>query len=262
VESPAGLTSGKQSPSGGRRNEAGIADQRTTTRPPDRLRTHCSGHQARLRPQAGAGERRGGSAPALKRRRNGTRLRPPTPSVPPAASAAGGQSEPTEGFSRPDTTTACRRGGRSRALGSRASARQKGALGMASPGWGGASATLKEEQSPWKDRVTGRWQRRLVTTDSSAEQSLEVGCSVRFRRAQTPAHFGECGRSVKESRGFGRGPRAVTFGSLNGLLRNDRRALSQRSRRSDCPPRRRRFGTGTSRVISQGDHGSFGPRGR
>jgi hypothetical protein len=55
---------------------------------------------------------------------------------------------------------------------------------------------LKGKQSPWKERVAGRWQRRLVTTDSSAEQSLEVGCSVRFRRAQTSAHFGGCRRSA------------------------------------------------------------------
>ena len=103
-----------------------------------------------------------------------------------------------EGFSRPDAKAVYRQGGRSRVPGSRASARQRGALGTASPGWGGASETLKKKLSPWKDRVAGRWQRRLVTTDSSAEQSLEVGCSVRFRRAQTPAHFGECGRSAKE----------------------------------------------------------------
>ena len=58
--------------------------------------------------------------------------------------------------------------------------------------------TLKGKQSPWKDRVAGRWQRRLVTTDSSAEQSLEVGCFVRFRRARTSAHLGECRRSAPE----------------------------------------------------------------
>lgn len=47
--------------------------------------------------------------------------------------------------------------------------------------------------------MAGRWQRRLVTTDSSAEQSLEVGCSVRFRRARTSAHLGGCGRCATEA---------------------------------------------------------------
>jgi hypothetical protein len=46
---------------------------------------------------------------------------------------------------------------------------------------------LEEEQSPWKDRVSRRWQRRCGTTDSSAEQRLEVGCTARFERAQSPA---------------------------------------------------------------------------
>lgn len=81
--------------------------------------------------------------------------------------------------------------------------------------------TLKKKQSPWKDRVTGRWQRRFVTTDSSAEQSLEVGCFVRFRRALTSAHFGECRRSAKKTPGFGLGPKRRPSGTCEGILQSD-----------------------------------------
>jgi hypothetical protein len=40
--------------------------------------------------------------------------------------------------------------------------------------------------SPWKKRAACRWQRRCDATDSSAEQSLEVGCFAGFRRARSP----------------------------------------------------------------------------
>jgi hypothetical protein len=36
---------------------------------------------------------------------------------------------------------------------------------------------LEGDTSPWETRVTARWKRREVTTDSSAEQGLEVGRS-------------------------------------------------------------------------------------
>jgi hypothetical protein len=134
----------------------------------------------------------------LKRRCSGTRLRPPMSSVSPTASAAGGEGEPPKAAQWPDKAAACRHGGRP---------------GHSDPGlrlgpgafWSGIARLerrerdLGGEQSPWKDRVTGRWQRQLVTTDSSAEQSLEVGCSVRFRRALTSAHLGGCRRSATET---------------------------------------------------------------
>lgn len=45
----------------------------------------------------------------------------------------------------------------------------------AGTGW---EQDLGGEQSPWKERVFRRWQRRRDTTDSSVEQRLEVGCSA------------------------------------------------------------------------------------
>jgi len=86
---------------------------------------------------------------------------------------------------------------------------------------------LKGKQSPWKDRVAGRWQRRLVTTDSSAEQSLEVGCFVRYRRAPTPAHFGGCRRSATEA------PR-LRLRVLGGCLRAAGRSPSRATRGSEA----------------------------
>lgn len=81
--------------------------------------------------------------------------------------------------------------------------------------------TLERKLSPWKDRVAGRWQRRLVTTDSSAEQSLEVGCFVRFGRALTSAHFGECGRSAMETPSLGWGLEQHPSGCGESVLRSD-----------------------------------------
>jgi hypothetical protein len=123
--------------------------------------------------------------------------------------------------------------------------------------------TLEGKQSPWKDRVAGRWKRRLVTTDSSAEQSLEVGCFVRFRRAPTPAHFGGCRRNATENpRLRSRAP----GGSLRAASRDSSRATRRGKASSyggfDCPRRRRRFGTGARRAISRDNDGSFGPRPR
>jgi hypothetical protein len=140
-----------------------------------------------------------GSRPGAEKASRGTRLRPPSSSVSPNASAAGGQGEPSEGSHRLDAATVRRHGERSGRLEAGLRHGRRALFGMASPGWSGRNGTLKRKQSPWKDRVTGRWQRRLVTTDSSAEQRLKVGCSVRFRRAQTPAHFGGCGRSATET---------------------------------------------------------------
>jgi hypothetical protein len=105
---------------------------------------------------------------------------------------------------------------------------------------------LERKLSPWKERVAGRWQRRLVTTDSSAEQSLEVGCFVRFRRARTSAHLGGCRRSAKGNPGFGRGLGTPPPGDEPGSLQSDPYGQSQLGGGFDRPPRRRRFGTGTA----------------
>jgi len=217
VTSPTGLPEEKHPPSGGCRTKGGIVDPQVTTA--------GSGHTPEALPRSpsaasvaggGSGAARG-SRPGAEKASRGTRLRPPASSVSPTASAEGGQGEPSEGSHRPDAAAArChggRRGARKAGFGpterrSPVRHRRDGADTV----W-----TLKGKQSPWKDRVAGRWQRRLVTTDSSAEQSLEVGCSVRFRRALTPAHFGGCGRSAKEApRLRQRNPRAAVFGRLAG----------------------------------------------
>jgi hypothetical protein len=49
--------------------------------------------------------------------------------------------------------------------------------GKASPALERSTEDLGEEPSPWKERVSLRWQRWSGATDSSMEQSLEVGCS-------------------------------------------------------------------------------------
>jgi hypothetical protein len=130
----------------------------------------------------------------------------------------------------PHARAACRKGRRSLVLGSRASARAE----VDQPVWhhrvGTEGArTLEGKQSPWKDRVAGRWQRRLVTTDSSAEQSLEVGCSVRCRRALTPAHLGGCRRSATEGPVISVAGRAAAFGRLAGSLSRDPREYANSS---------------------------------
>jgi hypothetical protein len=57
--------------------------------------------------------------------------------------------------------------------------------------------TLEGKQSPWKDRMSHRWQRRSDITDSSAEQSLGVGCFAFFRQVRPPiSYFGRRRRSA------------------------------------------------------------------
>lgn len=119
--------------------------------------------------------------------------------------------------------------------------------------------TLERKPSPWKDRVAGRWQRRLVTTDSSAEQRLEVGCFVRLRRAQPSAHLGGCRRSATENPWF---RPWCSGGSLRAAVRATSRATRRSEARStggfDHPPQRRRLGLGTCRVVSCDTSRSFG----
>jgi hypothetical protein len=260
VTSPVGLPLEKPPPSGGSRTLGGAADQQITTvdfghTPEALLRSPRAASAA----GGGQGAARG-SRPGAEKAPHGTRLRLPAPSVSPTASAAGGQGEPLEGSHRLDAAAACRHGegtGRPEA-GLRHG--RRALFGMASPGWSGRYGTLKGKQSPWKDRVAGRWQRRLVTTDSSAEQSLEVGCSVRFRRARTPAHFGGCGRSATEfpplrQRSPDGSPRAA-----------DRYPPERPSGVELIPgggliahPRHRRFGTGTDGQFHVANSGASAP---
>ena len=70
------------------------------------------------------------------------------------------------------------------------------------PGWSGARVDLGGEQSPWKDRVFVRRQRRTDTTDSSTEQGPEVG---RSRRLEESARRTSVRRACEAVvRGFGR----------------------------------------------------------
>jgi len=259
VTSPAGLSGERLPPSGGRRNPAGIEDKRVTTtsfgqtsealfRSP--IAASVAGRES------GRGE---GLPPGVEKASRRTRLRLPALSGSPVASAAEEEGERTKGSQRHDIAAACRRGGRPRAFGSglrlaegRAPVRHRRA--GARRVW-----TLKRRQSPWKDRVAGRWQRRLVTTDSSAEQSLVVGCFVRFRRARTSAHLGGCRRSATGTSGFGPGTERRPSGSCEAFPRAVTGA-SQSSWESDRQRRRRRFGTGIGKAVSRGRVGRLGAR--
>jgi len=64
---------------------------------------------------------------------------------------------------------------------------------------------LEGEQSPWKERVSRRWQRRSDTTDSSAEQGLGASCVTRFDRARCWHRFGGVGAGPRVIRDFGCG---------------------------------------------------------
>ena len=213
---------------------------------PDILRRHCSGPRERLRPQEETRARHRAPAPALKRRRTGYGFGPlGRPSRQPLRRQAGrvnSRRDPIDSTPRRLAVTGKGRGARTPSFGT---AEER------SPAWhhrDGAEATwtLKGKQSPWKDRVAGRWQRRLVTTDSSAEQSLEVGCSVRFRRARTSAHLGGCRRSATET------PR-LRQRNPDGSPRAVGRCTPKRPSGVEPTPgggsiahhRHRRFGTGT-----------------
>jgi hypothetical protein len=126
-----------------------------------------------------------------------------------SATARGG--EPLEGFCRPDAVAACcdgeRDGDARSGFGSDERFRRSGIVGVER-----SSMDLEGEQSPWKERVSRRWQRRCGTTDSSAEQGLEASCVARFDRVQCRHRFG----------GVGTGPRVIRdlgCGALFGRLR-------------------------------------------
>jgi hypothetical protein len=145
-----------------------------------------------------------GLLPGVEKAPRGTRLRPPALSGSPVASAAEEEGERTKGSQRFGHRDGLPARGKDRGRSEAGFGSQKSVLRYGITGLGARRVwTLEGKQSPWKERVAGRWQRRLVTTDSSAEQSLEVGCFVRFRRAPTPAHLGGCGRSAKGIAGFG-----------------------------------------------------------
>jgi hypothetical protein len=72
---------------------------------------------------------------------------------------------------------------------------------------------LVGKQSPWKDRVSSRWQRRCDTTDSLAEQGLEVGRFADFDEPSRRTHLGGID-GVQRSDPWPRlrGGRTTTFG--------------------------------------------------
>jgi hypothetical protein len=189
----------KRPPPGGRRPPGGIVDQRVTTttsgQTPRALLRSSDTASAVDEGQGAARGSRPGAEKAPQRE---------LASAPRAVRSAGclgshGQGEPREGFRLATTPTRLAAAAGGHWPRRRASARAEDGPPVWHRRVGAESVwTLKRRQSPWKDRVTGRWQRRLVTTDSSAEQSLEVGCFVRFRRAPTPAHLGGCRRSATE----------------------------------------------------------------
>ena len=72
---------------------------------------------------------------------------------------------------------------------------------------------LGGEQSPWKDRVSSRWQRRCDTTDSLAEQGPEVGRFADFDEPSRRPHLGGTdGVQRSDSRPRPRGGRTTTLG--------------------------------------------------
>jgi hypothetical protein len=106
--------------------------------------------------------------------------------------------------------------------------------------------------------VTDRWQRRIVTTDSSAEQRLEVGCSVRLRRAgRRPTSVG-ADAALRFLSASAEGPRRSPSGVSPGLGATDGGMPLPRG--LDCPQQRHRFGVGVDGAISRGRPGRFGPR--
>jgi hypothetical protein len=97
---------------------------------------------------------------------------------------------------------------------------------------------LEGEQSPWKERVSRHWQRRCDTTDSSAEESLEVGCTARFERAQSPASLRRrWGRIHSESRPRLRRLCTNAFGPRAMHLLGGRTGVASSAGRFDCVSR-------------------------
>jgi hypothetical protein len=81
VIGPTGLPEERQPLSGGCRAKGGIVDTLVTTANSGQTPEALLLHLTRLRSQAVAGARQGALAPALKRRRSETWLRPPVSSV-------------------------------------------------------------------------------------------------------------------------------------------------------------------------------------
>jgi len=118
---------------------------------------------------------------------------------------------------------------RARVLQGRAPARLQGTLRF----WhrrDGAKRTgpWRGTQSPWKKRASSLWQRRHDATDSSAEQSLEVGRFARFRRA--PRH------PLRWDRRRARSVRSFGCGANSDPLREARDGVSAATSGSESAP--------------------------
>jgi len=167
-----------------------------------RLRTD-SGDTAPLSRTASAAPRGWGAVPGLGRRAEKAQ-RSRSASAPGSALATRFGGAPG-GNRRRDPSGACvGLDSRTGAGGAAASCRVCPS-GLATPGWCGVQVDLGGEQSPWKDRVSGRWQRRIDTTDSSAEQGPVVG---RSRRLEGSARVTSVIRA----------PRGVSAASVAGRL--------------------------------------------
>jgi hypothetical protein len=160
---PAGLPSQRASPSGGTWRVGGIADQRLHD---FGFRTDFTGTVPAFVLGFGRGwapgRAIGGPAVALKRRGGWTRLRPPGDAPAPRfGTAKGGNprrdldcTSPRSGSPLTDDAPGLR--------GRRTSVRTKRSpAGLAQSGRSGGRRRLEGEQSPWKERVLFRWQRRV-----------------------------------------------------------------------------------------------------
>jgi hypothetical protein len=142
-----------------------------------RLRTD-SGDTAPLSRTASAAPRGRGAVPGLGRRAEKAR-RSRSASAPGSALAIHFGGAPGGNRRRDPNGVRVGLDSRTGAEGAAASCRVR-PPGQETPGWCGVRVDLGGEQSPWKERVSGRWQRRNDTTDSSAEQGPVVGRSRRL----------------------------------------------------------------------------------
>lgn len=140
---------------------------------PCRSRTRLGGR--------GLGTRFRGPDGALKRRGARTWLRPPVPDRQPASAWWSGENRGRDPSGAGSAWFATLR--RAAGVTERFGVARLVEPGMAWP-WSEAREALEGKQSPWKDRMSNRWQRRGDITDSSAEQSLGVGCFAFFRQVR------------------------------------------------------------------------------
>jgi hypothetical protein len=217
---------------------------------PDRLRWHRSDPPLRLRPARDPGAATGSPAPLKRRGASGFGFGPLCrPFVPPASAA-------NERVNHRRDSIGPRRHGLPRCLGHGPSKAELRLDRKRLTGSGIAGMVRIARDLVGDDKAHGRNERQVAgnddmdATDSSAEQRLEVGCSVGFRRAsRQPTSVGP-GAMHGAPRGFGRGP-ARTLPRENPtryLPCNHPVRVSSRWW-LDCPPTPPRSGMGKRRAI-------------